>query len=276
MTGEHDTLSLARSWLFVPGDRPERFAKAAASTADVVICDLEDAVAPAAKAEARAQVRSWLEAGGRACVRINAADTAWYEQDIDAIGAASGLLAVMVPKAENADIIGTLSHALPHQVDVIALVETALGVVEINAIASAPRVVRLAFGSLDYALDIDAAHEPEALLLPRVQLVLASRSAGLPGPVDGVTTALQDRTALIADAGRARRLGLTGKLCIHPRQLADVNAAFSPTAADLAWAARVIAAFDGSAAVIDLDGHMVDRPVFDRARRIVALHEIRG
>ena len=179
----------------------------------------------------------------------------------------SGLRAVLLPMAESVDAVGRLRERLGPEVALVPQVETALGVVRALDLASAPGVVRLAFGHLDFAVDIDAAPEPEALLHARSTLVLASRAAGVAGPVDSVTTDLDDDGPTRADATRARSLGFTGKLCIHPRQVAAVNAAMSPTDLEVDWARRVLEA--GTTGAARVDGQMVDAPVVARAERIM-------
>jgi citrate lyase subunit beta/citryl-CoA lyase len=256
----------ARSWLFVPATRPDRFDKAAASGADVVVVDLEDAVPAADKAGARSQVAAWLAGGGVGAVRVNPADSPHHAEDVAAVAGLPGLRAVLVPMAESAEALGAVHDSLGPDVAVVAQVETARGLLRAVDLASAPGVVRLAFGHLDFALDIDAAPEPEALAHARGVLVVASRGAGAAGPVDSVTTDLDDDRATRQDAERARALGFTGKLCIHPRQVHAVNEAMSPTPEQVAWAESVLAAGTGA---VRLDGQMVDAPVVTRAERIL-------
>ncbi|MCW2602694.1 MAG: hypothetical protein JWN61_829 [Pseudonocardiales bacterium] len=263
----HD-LDTAQSWLFVPGDRPERFDKAAATGAHIVILDLEDAVAADAKAAARAHIVDWLNAGNHAVVRVNAAATEWFADDLAALAGASGLLAVMLPKAESAPAVS--DTGLRAGVPVVALVESAVGMLRAAEIASA--AVRLAFGSLDFALDIAADHDDDrALLLARSTLVLASRAAGRAAPIDGVTMSLDDPSVTIRDAARARQLGFGGKLCIHPRQVAAVHDAFQPSPEQVAWAHEIIATYgDGAAgAVRSTGGELIDAPVLRRAQSIL-------
>lgn len=258
----------ARSWLFVPGHRGDRFAKAAASGADIVVCDLEDAVAADAKASARAEVTRWLDEGGAACVRLNVHGTPFYDADVSALSGVRGLRAVMLPKAEDARVLVELGDALGPDTPVVALVETALGLHRVHDLASVPCVARLAFGSLDFALDVGAEHAPTSMLFARSSLVVASRAAGMAAPIDGVTVALDDPSVAAADAGAAARLGFGGKLCIHPRQVSAVNAAFSPSEEDVRCARRILDGVtdDGAGR---LDGQMVDRPVVERARLIL-------
>lgn len=266
-----DPVGQARSVLFVPGDRPDRFAKAEVSGADLVVLDLEDAVRPDRKDAARAEVVTWLSGPGTGCVRINPAASQWYGADVAAIAATPGLVGLMLPTAEDRHDVATLTSAVPEGVRIVLLVETALGLSRVAELAAAAGTARLAFGSLDFALDIGAAHVREALLLARSTLVYAARVAGLAPPLDGVTTDLADDDALRADAEHARDLGFTGKLCIHPRQVPAVNTTFTASPDEVAWAHRVIAATDGADGAIALDGQMVDRPVVERARRILAV-----
>jgi len=258
-----------RSYLFVPGDRPERIAKARAGGADAVIVDLEDAVAPGNKALARDAVAGALDAAAPVVLRVNGADTAWFGDDAR-LAAHPGVAAVMLPKAASAEPVAALRAASGGK-PVLALIESAAGMANLKALAATAGVARLVFGSIDFQLDLDIADDDLALLPFRMRIVLASRVANLPAPVDGVTTALDDATRIEAEARRARSLGFGGKLCIHPRQVAIVNEAFSPSAADLAWAQRVVdaAAASGGAAVA-VDGKMVDAPVLARARRLLA------
>ena len=263
----------ARTWLFVPGDRPERFAKAAAAGPDVVVVDLEDAVAPAHKDAARAHVIDWLpRAGVTVAVRINAAGTTWHDADVAALAALGGPSLVMLPKADRPETVATVLAALPDGSAVVALVETALGVARAIDLARSPGVVRLAFGSYDLAaeLGVDPDHAP-ALAPARGNLVLASAVGGLAGPIDGVTGDVRDHERLTADVTAAAALGFAGKLCIHPSQVAPAAAALAPSPDEVAWAERVLAAAteDGVALV---DGRMVDAPVVARARRIVSLN----
>ncbi|MBP6895586.1 MAG: HpcH/HpaI aldolase/citrate lyase family protein [Gammaproteobacteria bacterium] len=255
----------ARSYLFVPGDRPERFAKAWDSDADAVILDLEDAVAPQDKDAARAAVAGWLSAERPVWVRINAGDTAAFEGDLQLIGR-PGLAGLMVPKAE-ALAPALLAAATAADCPLLALVETARGIALAQEIARTPGVARLAFGSIDFQADLGIESE-EGLLPFRSMLVLASRLAGLPPPVDGVCTALDDAAVLDADSRRSRALGFGGRLCIHPKQVGTVHAAWAPTQAEQAWARRVVEAMDASGgSAVRVDGRMVDQPVLIRARQ---------
>jgi citrate lyase subunit beta/citryl-CoA lyase len=272
-----ETVAGAVTALFVPGDRPERFAKAAAAGAGVVIIDLEDAVAPAAKSAAlAAAVEAVAPDGGgapvRALVRVNPQGSGHYDADITLLLAAartpgSGLLGIMVPKAEDPGALRQLRSDMPKHLALVPLVESALGVVNAVELARVPGVTRLAFGAIDFALDIDADGGDRFLDHARSQLVLASRAAGIAAPLDSPSTDIKD-TARVAESARlARNFGFGGKLCIHPAQLATVHGAFAPAPADVEWALSVIGAEGGAAQV---DGRMIDRPVTERAKRILA------
>ncbi len=260
---------LFRSYLFVPGDRPDRFAKAIASGADAVIVDLEDAVAPDAKDGARARLADWLRtATAQVIVRINGADTEWFAGDL-ALCAAPAVAGVMLPKAERVDDLARVAQVAPGRA-LLPLIETATGFDRAREIARASGVARLVFGSIDFQHDLAIRGDGDELLYFRSQLVLVSRLAGIDAPVDGVCTALDDAPRLEEESLRARRLGFGAKLCIHPKQVDVVNRAFSPSAEELAWARRVLQAADEArGAAVAVDGKMVDRPVILRAELIL-------
>lgn len=248
--------------LFVPGDRPERFVKAASTDADAIIIDLEDAVAADGKDQARAALKRDFT-DKPVLVRVNGIGTPWHERDIMALRG-HGFSAVVLPKAE----FGPAFEALCEELDlpVVALVESVRGLADACRIATTRNVARIAFGSIDFSADLGSAHTREALLLARSELVVASRLAGLPQPIDGVTTAIDDAPLIASDARHARDLGFRGKLCIHPRQVAAIQAGFAPDEAEVLWARKVMASGDGAVAI---DGAMVDEPVRIRARSIL-------
>jgi citrate lyase subunit beta/citryl-CoA lyase len=264
-------VAAARTFLFVPGDRPDRFSKAADSGADVVILDLEDAVAADRKREARDHVRAWLSEGNRAAVRVNSDGTSWYADDVAMIADCSGsLAAVMVPKAECPERLATLSEALPAGTGIIPLIETAVGVLHAPGVCAAASVVRPAFGSVDLAAQLGVDHRAHAAFQhARSSLVLAAAAAGCAAPIDGVTTGIADEDSLRADLVHATALGFTGKLCIHPRQVAPANEFLIPSGAELEWARQVVAAGQSGSATAH-DGQMIDRPVVLRAEAILA------
>lgn len=268
----------ARTFLFLPADRLERLAKALACGAHMVVLDLEDAVAPAAKVQARTALETqWrhLDAFTRAriAIRINAASSPWHADDVACLSRLmpAGPGAVMLAKTESGAQLDALALRTGNTA-LLALVESAEGLAALDTIARAPTVARLVFGHLDFQLDLGMQCDPDERELDAVRLafVSASRRAGLTGPVDGVTADLQDRTRLTRDAQRSMRFGFTGKLCIHPNQIDTVNEALGPTAAQIDWARRVLEASAGhQAGAFQLDGAMVDAPVLARARRIL-------
>ncbi len=264
MTAGIDLTSL-RSLLFVPANRPDRFAKAAKAEPDAVILDLEDAVGEADKESAREKLATDFT-DLPVIVRINASGTPWHPRDVAAVRTLKPA-GVILPKAETAQGVAAVVAALQGEVPLVALIETALGLANARAIAATEGVQRLAFGSVDYCADLACDHLREILLPARVELVLASRLAGISPPIDGVTTVLDDPSVAAGDAAHARSLGMSGKLCIHPRQIAPVRRAFAPSEAEIAWARRVLAAGDGA---VSVEGAMVDEPVRRRARTILA------
>ncbi len=261
-------MNAPRSYLFVPANRCERIPKALASGADAVIVDLEDAVPPPDKDAARAAVRQALSADAPVLLRINGEQTPWFEAD-RALCSLPGIAGVVLPKAESAEPIAELHAATG--LAVLPTVESARGLARLDALAGAAGTRRLIFGSIDLRLDLGIPGDEPVLDPYRMQLVLASRLAGLPPPVDGVSLQFDDPDRVEADTRRSASLGFTGKLCIHPRQIAPVHRGFAPVAEERAWAQRVVAA-DAAAAgrAVALDGQMVDRPVVERAHAILA------
>ncbi len=257
------TVALARSLLFVPGSRPDRFAKASNSGADAVVLDLEDAVGADEKSAARGHVASWLLENA-AVVRINAAGTSDHEADLDVVAGLPGLLGVMLPKAEDAHQVESV--AARSGAPVLPLVETAQGIRSVDRVAAASGSARLVIGTLDLAADLGAEDTWDSMLLARSELVLASRVAGLPAPVDGVHVALADVDGLTASTARARSLGFGARLCIHPEQVRVVHAAFAPSDAEIERARAVL---DMADAVGTVDGVFVDEPVRKWARAVL-------
>jgi citrate lyase subunit beta/citryl-CoA lyase len=253
--------------LFVPADRPERFGKAAASGADAVIIDLEDAVAPAAKVAAREAVAA-SPPTATVIIRVNAVGTPWHDGDIDLVHRL-GAVGVMLPKAEDPALVEAIARRLPGRRHLIPLIESARGVHRAVDIAAVHGVTQLAFGPADYRNDVGCGDAPEAMLLARSTLVLASRLGGIAAPLDGPCFDFRDPGRTDEEARHARMLGFGGKLCIHPSQVAWVRGAFRPDEAEIAWARRVVAA-EGSGGAANVDGTMIDAPVVARARRILS------
>src|SRR5215472_2346852 len=248
---------MVRSWLFDSG-------------ADEALIDLEVAVPPDQKARARTLAAEVL-AGRPGWVRVNRPGTDDCAADLAAVGgAARGL---RLPKVESAADVAWVRERLGgRDVPLTAAVESASAVLGALEIASAPGVVNLAFGNVDFGLELNLDPSDDlATLYARSHLVLASRAAGVEPPSDGVWVRYRDLDGLRAEALRARRLGFFGKSAIHPVQVPVINEVFSPTAGELAWARRVLAAFEasgGAATRLD-DGEMIDVPVAERARRVL-------
>ena len=260
---------IARSYLFVPGNRPDRFDKACAAGAGAVIIDLEDAVPAADKSKARVAVEAWVSPAHPVVLRINGVSSNWFRDDVTCCRM-PGIQAVMLPKTEGVDHLRRVEELLGQAIPILPLIETARGFAAALEIARDRAVERLVFGSLDFQIDVGIPGDQEELLYFRSQLVLISRLAGIQAPVDGITTAIDNPEELRADALRARRLGFGAKLCIHPKQIPVVNDCFRPTAEEISWAQRVVeAAAAVNGAAVALSGQMVDRPVIVKAQRIL-------
>jgi citrate lyase subunit beta/citryl-CoA lyase len=246
------------TWLYVPGDRPDRFDKAAASGAETVILDLEDAVAPARRAGAREQVAAWLASPRDVDVQVRIGS-------LDDLAALPDDVAIRLPKVESPADVDALGERRVH-----ALIETALGVERAYAIASHPRVVSIGLGEADLAADLGIVDE-SALAWIRVRAVVAARAAGLPAPMMSAYPDVADLDGLAASCAVGRALGMVGRTAIHPRQVPVIAAAFAPTDAELAWAKEVLAAVDGTdSGVATLpSGAMVDAAMARRARTLV-------
>ena len=265
-----------RSALYVPADRPGALARAAGLGADILILDLEDAVAPGAKDAARAAVaalpppkvpRSPLRA-----LRINAAGTPWHEADLE-MAARLRPDAVVLPKAGAAEDAARAAAALPEGIALWAMIETAAGVLAAPAIAAAPRVAALVVGTNDLAAELRT--QGRAALSHALQrTVLAARAAGAVA-LDGVCNAFRDEEALRAECREGRALGFDGKTLIHPSQVAVANAVFAPSAEEVDLARRRIAAFRAAEAagngVAVLDGRIVEALHASEARRVLAM-----
>jgi len=268
--------------LFVPGNRPDRFVKARGSGADFIIIDLEDAVDSDDKNAALAATVDYLAlVGGQVgervgervgeqtavpvLVRINSLDTARGRDDVAALHEHVGALGgIVVPKVESVSHLNEVAIKLP-QVPLVAIVETAAGIVALPQLLSTTHISRLAFGAIDFALDVGST-AGAVLDAARSTIVMASRAAVLPAPLDSPSTHINETETVAASAASAHAFGFGGMLAIHPAQLDPIRSGFLPTGAELAWARRALAV-GGNAS--QLDGQMVDRPVLERARRLL-------
>ncbi len=263
-----------RSLLFAPGSDERKLRRALKTGADAVIADLEDAVAPARKDEARVLVaRVFGDEGSAAAamVRVNGTDSPHFERDLELVQNLP-LQAIVLPKAtpESVDALG------PDGPPVIAIVETAQGLRLAYETASHPRVEALILGAVDLGLELGLESRPDGqeVLFARSKLVMDSAAAGIRGPFDLVHVDVRDEEGLEAESRLARSLGFRGKVCIHPAQVDIVNAVFAPGEDELARARRIVESYtqgiaEGRGAVA-LDGEMIDLPVFERARLLIA------
>ena len=270
--------TIVRSALFVPGSRPERFAKALAAGADAVIVDFEDAVEEPLKLQARDNLAAFLTAHpqARVWVRVNAPEHAGHADDLAFCAHQSGVSAVLLPKVENAAQVAVVARTGK---PVLPIIETAKGLLALERIAGAEGVERLSFGSLDLALDLnlntDSASAQRFLDQARMAVQLHSRGADLAPPLDGVFPAIGDPQGQQRAMRHAYDMGYGGALCIHPSQVPLIHGVLAPSSEELAWARRVVDASVAAkgAGAFQLDGQMIDAPVLLRAQRLLALAE---
>ena len=283
---------LRRSLLFVPGGEPRKVERARGAGADTLLFDLEDSVPPEAKAAARAHVAAALRAGGygpaEPAVRVNPPGTPFFEEDLAAV-VESGGRTIMVPKSESAEQLAQVDHAverLEHEraggggerVHILALVETPAGIMHASTLRSrAPRVEALCFGHADFSLQMGLPEGDASrgiVYHARCSLALAARASGVV-PIDTVYLAVKDDEAFRRDAELGRSLGFEGKLCIHPRQVQMANAVYTPAADQVAYAVRVVEAWERAQAegrgVFTVDGKMVDAPLVAAQQRVLDL-----
>ena len=272
---------MEKSYLFVPGNRPERIEKALKSSADAVIIDLEDAVAIEKKREARQLVYNVITkvtpTPKKIYVRVNDIHSPFWEEDVR-FTVGHPFSGIVLPKTESAEAVQKLAHKLKDGQTIIPLIETAKGITLAYEIASSSKVIRLAFGAMDYCLDLGIAvgTNEQVLHYPRSALVVASRSAGIQPPIDTVYVDIQDIEGLKKETMLAKQLGMFAKLCIHPDQLDIVNRIFTPSDKEIEWAKKVISAFEKAEqqglGVIHLNGKMIDYSSYKQARLVMQRH----
>lgn len=262
---------LARSWLLVNASQPDRFAKAVASQADVVLLDIEDGVAPDNKDQARANVVKFLGEGHHAWARINGFGTPWWVEDCRALAEVDGLDGVMLAMVESHEHIERTAALLPG-VKIVALVETARGVENLTSIARTRGLFRLGFGLGDFRRDTGFADDPTVLAYTRSQFTIAARSAGLPGAIDGPAVGALG-VALADAAGVTSQFGMTGKICLMPEQCPTVNEILAPSVADMSWALDFLKEFKAEGGTIRNGS---DLPRLARAQKILKLAESFG
>ena len=244
--------SLARTWLLQPGlpDGSEAYEAGVASSADAVVLDIEDGLPDAQKPAGRLSVAEWLNAGGQGWVRINSANTAAWSADLDALGNAPGLAGIMLAKTESVDEVAATAAWLPSDTPLVALIESALGVESAADIARAPGCSRIAFGIGDFRRDTGMSDDPMVLAYARARLVVASRAAGLPAPIDGPTLRGQTRH-LARETAVAKGAGMTGRLCLDREHAETINSLLSPSPLDIDEARRTLARLDAPVGAYD-------------------------
>jgi citrate lyase subunit beta/citryl-CoA lyase len=271
-----------RSVLFVPGTREDRFTTATSSGADAVVFDLEDGVEASRKREARDTVGRFFGAadgsGPLLIVRVNAAASRWFADDLAFAGGLRALGGVILPKTETVEQLRRVAEVVGAD-RVYPLLETARGVLNAPALADAmPEIPAVLVGAEDLTAEIGVRRttDGEEILFARSQVVLAATAAAADA-IDAVFTDVADADGLRRDASRARALGFRGKMTIHPRQVPVVNDVFTPSREEIEQASRVIAAFEAASdGVIRLGNEMVDAPVVARARRLLDLAKKAG
>jgi len=279
----------ARSYLHVPGDQACKLQHALASGADAIIADLEDAVAPSAKADARRTVAEWLAsqlAGGLSELWIRANPSRLLADDVHAV-VGPAVTGICLPKTYTPEQVRNLGELLAvaeqqagiaeGSIRVVALLESAAGILSARAIGEQPRVWQLGLGELDLCAEvgIQPSADEHELLSIRVQVVLASAAAGLAPPIGPVSTDFRDLAALRRSTEALRRLGFGSRWAIHPAQVPVINQTFTPTPAQVEAAQRLVERYDGAVdqgvgVCVDDDGHMVDEAVVRAARRTLA------
>lgn len=265
------------SFLFVPATRPDRFEKALNAGADRVIIDLEDAVSADEKASAREALAAALAAGlsKPVLVRVNPIDSAHYDEDIRTLlelpaEAQNSLLGVVFPKAESPIALRHACAALSDGLELIAMIESARGLHLVDELIRIPKITRIAVGAEDLSVDLDATNRGALMDYAYAQIVIASRLAEKLSPIASPPVVIHDEEFLETDARRLRGMGVHGQLCIHPAQLAPVHRGFAPTPDEVTWARNVVASVG---AAVQVDGQMVDKPVREKAERILAQAE---
>ena len=284
------TNHLLRSLLFVPADSPRKLEKARGLRPDAVILDLEDGVSVENKLRARsllsAELPNLRKTQSRIFVRVNSLQSSWFAEDLHA-AASPGVAGIVLPKVETAAEVSDVDDVLALVEEqkglpggglrLLPSIESASGVLQAGAVARcSSRTLALVFGGEDYCADMGMTRTKsgDELFFARWMISLAARAAGVEA-IDTVFTDLNDPSGLIADTRRARQMGFGGRLLIHPGQIDAVHRAFAPDEEAVIWAERVVSAFDEAsrqgAAVVVVDGKMVDWPVLLQARRILAL-----
>lgn len=262
-----------RSILFVPASRPERFQKALNIGADAICVDLEDAVPISEKENARKSLKQFPSAtpSTATCLRINSLDSEESKHDLAALSAIDiSPDYLMLPKVDSVNELDIIKSELGSAPRVLAIVESARGLVNVESIADHPAVCAVLFGSADYSVDVGSTMSWDALLYARCKIIAAA-TAAKKAVHDGAWLDISDVQGLLNDTARIRDLGFDGRVAIHPKQIASIHTAFAPTEQELRDAEKIVSAFESAGGTaIQLDGLMIDRPVYDAAKAIVS------
>src|SRR5215208_4261134 len=261
---------LARSWLLVNGAHDDRFQAAVHSRADIVVLDIEDAVAPKDKAAARTNVIKWLGEGNSDWVRVNGFGTQWWQDDLDLLSGTS-IGGVMLAMVESVDHVTETAKRLP-KVPIVALVETARGLERITEIAAAKGTFRLAFGIGDFRRDTGFGEDPATLAYARSRFTIAAKAAHLPSAIDGPTIG-SNALKLIEATAVSTEFGMTGKICLTPDQCSVINEGLSPSQDEIAWAKEFFAEFERDGGEVRNGS---DLPRIARANKILELARAYG
>ncbi|MGX9788877.1 HpcH/HpaI aldolase/citrate lyase family protein [Mycobacterium sp. MMS18-G62] len=261
---------LARSWLLASGAHADRFEAATRSRADVVVLDIEDAVAPKDKPDARDNVVRWLDAGHTDWVRVNGFGTPWWADDLKML-AGTSVGGVMLAMVESVDHVTETAKRLPN-VPIVALVETARGLERITEIAAAKGTFRLAFGIGDFRRDTGFGEDPATLAYARSRFTIAAKAAHLPSAIDGPTIG-SNALKLIEATAVSAEFGMTGKICLNPEQCSIINEGLSPSQDEIAWAKEFFAEFERDGGEVRNGS---DLPRIARANKILELARAYG
>ena len=276
-----------RSALYMPGSNARALEKARSLPADALILDLEDAVSPDAKRDARQEIANALDqrdayAWRELIVRVNGLDTPWGHSDLSAM-ARAGADAILLPKVEGSDTVRRALHVLdlagaPAALGIWCMIETPRGVLRVEEIADTERVQCLVMGTSDLTKDLHAHHTRNRLpMLASLETCLLAARAARISILDGVHLDLADEAGFVESCRQGREFGFDGRTLIHPKQIEAANEAFGPSAGEVAWARRIIDAYDAARAagkgVVVVDGKLVENLHVLEARRLVALAE---
>lgn len=262
-------MKLARSYLFVPANRVERFEKALNTDADAVIIDLEDAVPFELKQSSRDSLVSWLQnhPEHQVMIRVNSSQTEWFLADIE-LAKFPNVSAIVLPKTESSAEIEKVLQI--REVGIFPLIETPVGFANVRQIACTKQVIALIFGTIDFQLEMNMNGGYLELLSFRNEIVLASQLAKIQSPIDGVTVDFKDEELIRLETQQAKNLGFSGKLCIHPNQVNLVNQTFNPSSQEIIWANQIMQAVEeAKGQAISLNGKMIDLPVILQAQKII-------